>query len=167
MQGDVKVDCDVGNGRVGNEQKLRIARYRLSHSRAVYARGISVIRSWKIQRYARPRLRSLVTLHLQTTPSACLSSQSYRELGVARRHRTQKRLLLFSPSTTRRSHCRNVITGALNLFEVHCKVRHDAAEVLMATRDSPTTRTEACLHLRLFLPVAGCCATRLYTGCFS
>lgn len=35
----------------------------------------------------------------------------------------------------RRSRSRNVITGVLNLFEVHCEVRRDAAEVLMATRD--------------------------------
>lgn len=66
---------------------------------------------------------------------SCLSSQSYRGKREARRR--FKRDFYRSSSMARRSRNRNVITGALNLFEVHCEVRCDAAEVLMATRDPP------------------------------
>ncbi|KYN41251.1 hypothetical protein ALC56_04402 [Trachymyrmex septentrionalis] len=50
-----------------------------------------------------------------------------------------------SSSTAQRSRSRNVITGALNLFEVHCEVRRDAAEVLMAMQDPIHLHREACL----------------------
>ncbi|KYQ60270.1 hypothetical protein ALC60_00678 [Trachymyrmex zeteki] len=86
------------------------------------------------------------TLHPQTaSPSteSCLSSQSYRGMGDERvLPETQKR---DSSSTARRSRSRNVITGALNLFEVHCEIRRDAAEVLMATQDPIHLHREACL----------------------
>lgn len=78
--------------------------------------------------------------------SSCLSSQLYRGMGCARVCRKLKRDYSFHRrGVERRSRSRNVITSALNLFEVHCEVRRDSAEVLMATRDPIHLHREACL----------------------
>ncbi|KYM92325.1 hypothetical protein ALC53_00780 [Atta colombica] len=88
------------------------------------------------------------TLHPQTaSPSteSCLSSQSYQGMGKRRVLPEKLSKERDSSSTARRSRSRNVITGALNLFEVHCEVRRDAAEVLMAMQDPIHLHREACL----------------------
>jgi len=129
-------------------------------------RGISIIRSRKIQRSVHRPRGSRVILHPQTVSLApgLVYHRSHIEGRETRRR--FKRDFNRSSSMARRSRNRNVITGALNLFEVHCEVRRDAAEVLMATRDPPSTlHREACLQLRVFLPLAGCCYAT--TGCLS
>lgn len=125
-------------------------------------RGISIIRSRKIQRSVRRPRGSRVILHPQTVSLApgLVYHRSHIEGRETRRR--FKRDFNRSSSMARRSRNRNVITGALNLFEVHCEVRRDAAEVLMATRDPPSTlHREACLQLRVFLPLAEDAAMRL------
>lgn len=112
-------------------------------------RGISVIKSWKIQRSACKGLHAtsrsevhyiLRLLHL--APGLVYHRSHIEGWGRAFCRRLKRET---SSSMARRSRSRNVITGALNLFEVHCEVRRDAAEVLMATRDPIHLHREACL----------------------